>query len=417
LRILEEKKTTDKGLSMSSENLRVLHVSTWKAACGIATYCDNLVKSLAEQGVESGVVPLRPTDWLYYLPDDVQRWRETIIEEAKSYDLVHFQHEHGLYGHARSSKFATKQFGKVLQGVLKLGKPAITTFHTDILTGRGRSPIAQITKLRRKMTWGKHVTQHFGNQSGKARAIVHTLQTRLSFARHGMDPSGIHVMPHACLPPKSISMEQGSAKKHLGLPEGAKLLTIFGFLGKYKGHDLAIESLKFLPDHYHLAIVGGMHPESRDPFLDDVIEGIPDNLRSRVHITGWVDIDIANTYYAATDVCLAPYRAKSELSASGAITWALSSGKPVIASKIEAFQSVDRQATCMFLVTPEKLREMAWAVEKVVNDEPLRNRLITNAREYCLEHSWQSTAEKTVDLYRETLNLAPLSAQRHRVAA
>lgn len=402
---------------MPNRKLRVLHVSTWKTACGIATYCENLVNALAGQNVDSGVVALRPTEWNYYLPEDVHQWQSNIVNQAKDYDLVHFQHEHGLYGHSRSSRFATKQFGAAVKGILKLGKPVVSTFHTDIIAPKSRSLKSQITKLRRKWTWQKYVTKQFGANPNQARAIVHTLQTRLSFARHGMSSSGIHIIPHACLPPRQITVSREYAKEELNFQEDCKLLTVFGFLGKYKGHDLAIKALEYMPENYHLALVGGMHPEARDSFLDDVIESIPENLKHRVRVTGWVDTETAGLYYAASDACVAPYRGDTELSASGAITWALSSGRPVIASKIEAFQAVDRSANCMFLVTPERLRELAWAAQKVVEDEPLAERLVENSRQYCLNHSWEQTAVKTRALYEQMLGMNPASSQHRRAAA
>jgi glycosyltransferase involved in cell wall biosynthesis len=180
-------------------------------------------------------------------------------------------------------------------------------------------------------------------------------------------------------------------------------LSIFGFIGRYKGHDLAIEALEQLPENYHLAIVGGMHPESSDDFLDQLLTSIPESLSKRVHITGWVDKETADHYFAATDVCLAPYRGDTLLSGSGAITWGISSGRPVIASKIEAFQSVDRLGNCLFLVAPEKTAELAWAVRKVIRDGSLRDRLVSNARRFADTYSWEHSIRSVSEIYASVL--------------
>jgi glycosyltransferase involved in cell wall biosynthesis len=199
------------------------------------------------------------------------------------------------------------------------------------------------------------------------------------------------------------AISSADAKRSLGYPANSVVLSIFGFIGNYKGHDLAIESLASLPENYHLAIVGGMHPESKDAFLDKLLSTMPESIAHRVYITGWVDRETADRYFAATDVCLAPYRGDTMLSGSGAITWGLSSGRPVVASKIEAFQNLDRVGNCLFLVTPEKTAELTSAIQKVVSDPTLRDRLVTNATRFCEMNSWSNSVGKIARVYETTL--------------
>ena len=236
-----------------------------------------------------------------------------------------------------------------------------------------------------------------------SRAIVHSTQTRYVFAKGGFDPNSIHVVPHACMPSREHVLDRETAKERLGIQPRACLVTIFGFIGKYKGHDIALEALKWLPEKYHLAIVGGAHPESRDDFLHQLLSKVNKKLRSRVTITGYVENETANLYYAATDICLAPYRPQSHLSASGAITWALSSGRPIIASKIDAFQAIHREADCLMMVTPEVVRELAWSVEKLYGDEALQQKLVANSQRYVAEHSWHKAARETIEIYNQML--------------
>ncbi len=382
---------------------RILHVSTWQVPCGIATYCESFIKALDLFGVESRVAPIHPVQWQYSLPQDILEWRDRVIAASEGCDLVHIQHEHGLFGHGRGTRFSVRQFGALIKRLRDHGKPVVTTFHTDIITCRRKQLRAWFDRIRKRRFWWRHVARHFSEQRVPMRAIVHCPRTRLSFVRHGFDVHSLNVLPHACHAPKQFLISRENAKATLGFSPQSKLITIFGFLGKYKGHDLAVEALRRLPDDYELALVGGMHPESNDSFLDEVLQSIPIDLHSRVRVTGWVESTIADLYYAATDVCLAPYRQDTLLSASGAVTWALSSGRPVIASKIEAFQNVNRGYDCLFLVTPEKLAELAWAIEKLVADSSLQERLVAGARKYCAEHSWKAIAERTLHLYEPML--------------
>ncbi|MGC4006332.1 MAG: glycosyltransferase [Pirellulales bacterium] len=131
-------------------------------------------------------------------------------------------------------------------------------------------------------------------------------------------------------------------------------------------------------------------------------------------ITGYVEEEVANRFYAATDICLAPYSRKTNLSASGAITWALSSGKPTIASKIDAFQAIARDGDCMMMVTPEQPQELAWACECLDADEAMRKRLVANAGDYCRKYSWSDTAEQTIELYQRLLSRG--AGQKNRIS-
>ncbi|MBD3672064.1 MAG: glycosyltransferase family 4 protein [Planctomycetaceae bacterium] len=379
----------------------VLHVSTWKVPCGIATYCENLVLSLERIGWNNEIAQLHPHEWPTCLPQEIDHWRDQIVKQAESADLVHVQHEHGLFGNAVSNGFAVKRYGSLLKELHRIKKPVVTTFHTDVCTNPKRGLSGKLKRIRLTARWKKHVTGYFGAGPGKNHAIVHARDTRKSMVKHSFPADAVHVLPHACLPPRNITLSQADAKQQLGLPRISKIISIFGFVGRYKGHDLAIEALEKLPQKYHLAIVGGAHPESREEFLDEILTNIPEKLKSRVHITGWVDRATADLYFAATDVCLAPYRGNTLLSGSGAITWALSSGRPVIASKIEAFQHVNRIGDCMFMVSPDNTNELAWAVEKVVADRPLRERLVENARKFTEEYSWENSLSKLLGVYRQ----------------
>jgi len=379
----------------------VLHISTWGVPCGIATYCENLVHSLESIGWNNTVAPLSPHDWPTFLPQDVNLWLDQIVNQAQTADLIHIQHEHGLFGNAVSNRFAVKRYGSLLKEFQRLKKPVVTTFHTDVCTQPRSGMKKKFHRMRLTRRWRKYVTRYFGATSGKYHAIVHAKDTRHSMVKHGFPEGATHVLPHACLPPRNLSLNQADAKQELNLPPNAKLMSIFGFVARYKGHDLAIQALEELPPNYHLAIVGGAHPESKEEFLDEVVANVSEELKSRVHITGWVDRATADLYFSATDVCLAPYRGNTLLSGSGAITWALSSGRPVIASKIDAFQHVNRQGDCMFMVTPNKTHELAWAVEKVVTDEKLRERLVNNANDFATSYSWESSLAKLLGVYRQ----------------
>lgn len=392
------------------EPSRVLHISTWGVPCGIATYAGNLVASLERMGIAGEVFPLEPHAWEHYLPADVARLRGRIVERARDCDVVHVQHEHGLFGLSKGARASARNYGRILGDLLAAGKPVVTTFHTAPLGGRPRHGIARwlerIKGFSRARTWRRRVAAPHARARGRALALVHAAHTRHALVKSGIPETAVRLMPHGCLPPRVSTIGREEAKRILGIPQGTTLLTIFGFIGRYKGHDMALKALAHLPPSYRLAICGGPHPDARDGFFESVLRQVERlGLEDRVTITGWLDPAEADRYYAATDVCLAPYREEAGLSASGAITWALSSGRPVVASKIEAFQSIQRSSPCMLMTAPGRPQEMAWAVERLRDDDRLAESLVAGAGAYCREHSWDRVAGQTLELYREACGL------------
>ncbi|MGC4006331.1 MAG: hypothetical protein QM811_25700 [Pirellulales bacterium] len=244
---------------MSSDALKVLHVSTWNIRCGIASYCKNLIKSLDKHGIVSDVYAVYPHEWSTFHRRDEERVVQEIADKARDFDLVHFQHEHGLFGQARGSVYALKRFGEILSKLREQKKQTLTTFHTEPIHNSHNKKNRWYRKpaewLRNKQ-WQKLVCRHFNDRPGGAHAIVHSTLTKYRFLCAGLPYDTLHVMPHACLPQRQAVMSMEEAKQQLGLTADTCLMTIFGFLGAYKGHDLAIDALSYLPERYKLAIVG-----------------------------------------------------------------------------------------------------------------------------------------------------------------
>jgi len=399
--------------------MRVLHVSTWDRPCGIATYCGNLVRALDALDLRNDVYPLQPELWKTYIPSDVAELQEDIARQARGYDLVHIQHEHGLFGRGLGYKKSSRNFGGILQKLQTDDIPVVTTFHTDPLgDNRCRLPRLSLAALhegfknmQRKLVWRRSVSSRFGPSPAQAKAIVHTMSSRGRLIRQGMPATAVHVIEHGCLTPRDGLDDSPAAKAALGLAPTDTLLTMFGFVSPYKGHDLAIQALERLPEHVHLAICGGSHPEADDDHLASLITLVHDlDLDDRVKITGWLGPAEAERYYAATDICLAPYTT-TDLSASGAITWALASGKPIIGSKVPAFRNICREQPCMLLTTPGRVDELVWAVEKLTTAPEYAERMVAAARHYAQAHAWQETAIVTSDLYRRLLSGVAIHAE------
>jgi glycosyltransferase involved in cell wall biosynthesis len=162
--------------------------------------------------------------------------------------------------------------------------------------------------------------------------------------------------------------------------------------------------LRVLPSKYVLAVIGGRHPDAgEDQALNNMLRAWRKQNPKRLLITGYADRPTIDLYQAATDICLAPYMPDFNLSASAAITWSLTSGRPTIASGIPTFTEINRRADCLLTVTPDAPFELAWAVQRLAADEPMQARLVQNALRYAEANSWQVVAERTANIYRQVL--------------
>lgn len=72
---------------------------------------------------------------------------------------------------------------------------------------------------------------------------------------------------------------------------------------------------------------------------------------------------------------------------------------PVITSNTSSLPEIAGGAS--YLVNPEKEEEIVEAIIKLVKDDSLRKNLIKKGKERLRDFSWEKTAEKTIEIYRD----------------
>lgn len=147
------------------------------------------------------------------------------------------------------------------------------------------------------------------------------------------------------------------------LDDQAIVIGVFGFLNEYKGIHTAIKALGILPNQFHLAIFGGLHPgeirrpdrgADMHPYLGRLIaethvdEGLAAergakgttkpaaDLSKRVHFMGVLDDDALAAAMAAVDIVVLPYQEVGQAS-SGPMSLAQEMGAKIVASRNHAF--------------------------------------------------------------------------------
>jgi glycosyltransferase involved in cell wall biosynthesis len=383
----------------------VLHYTTWKTACGIAGYAESLINSLTALGV-SNTVRVIDRPGLHHMSQQEQlQEMDSLCRQAQDYDIVHIQHEFSFFSQPYDVWESNRNFSQALRQLNRQGTSTVITFHTEPLFAS--EPMGIRARFRHmlngRVPWhGWTFGRAIRGRPNLVRVIVHSGAARAAFANVGVPPSLVTVLPIGFPEARSAhcAVDSATAKQRLGFPPDCILLSLFGFVARYKGHLVAAKALQALPSNYYLAVVGGLHPEGNEKAINKVLRIRKEMDPKRLTITGFVTQAELDLYHAATDICLAPYIDDTQ-SGSAAITWAMTSGKPVIASTIRAFREINASAECLLMVTPKAEMELAWQIERLAASPALQQRLVANARRYAQEHSWPETAKRTAALYEE----------------
>lgn len=394
--------------------MKVAQVSTWKVPCGIAGYTEKLTASMLNSGVQCDIIPIERELLKYMAKNELYQYFEQAIAKLVTYDVIHIQHEFSFFAGAYDLDTSITIFSYFLSKLTKLNKLVFVTFHSEPSFFEESSQGSIVKLIKKKLSeskWNFLVSRLF-NSNSNLNAIVHTKNSRRIFIDSGFKPNKIHILKQgiSATPILNISQEQKiSIKQELGFAVDSIVLSMFGFISHYKGYITALHALENLPKEYYLIIIGMPHPYGNDRTLDDIIRVINNsknnprrsgNLEERVKMTGYLELEELNKYYSVTDFCLAPYEPETQLSSSAAITWALGSGKPVVASKIRAFTEINEEADCFHLFTPGSARELAYQIKNLYANQNLQNKLVNNALDYCQANLWVNVVEAHIQLYQ-----------------
>ncbi len=184
--------------------------------------------------------------------------------------------------------------------------------------------------------------------------------------------------------------DRNRLRSSLGIREGELLLMTSGTISIEKGHHLAVEALNALLKknvNVKLMIVG-------DGEYLGPLSGLIDKfgLKERVILTGFVPNESIGSYYNAADIYLIP-----TLRAEGlpfALIEAMSTGLPIIASKMGGVPDIVGHGEEGLLINPDNISDMVSKVLTLLRNEDLRKELGARARHKVLN---ELNSEKMID--------------------
>jgi glycosyltransferase involved in cell wall biosynthesis len=209
-------------------------------------------------------------------------------------------------------------------------------------------------------------------------------------------PEKISVIYHGVRPefrPITDPLQLAAVRHKYKLGTGSFILSV-GTIQPRKNYQRLIEALARVKTDVSLVIVGGKGWKSEAIFG----EVSRQDLEGRVHFPGFVaEADLPALYSAAT---LFIYPSLYEGFGLPALE-AMACGTPVIASDQSALPEVVGEAG--LLVNPRDIEAMAIAMAQLLEDIPLRQKLVVAGQAQAARFTWPGAAAKLISLYKKIL--------------
>ena len=377
---------------------KILFISTYPPIeCGIATFSQDLIRAhdySIKNGSSDVYVVADSSDCVHSYSTRVagiirknaaRDYKKAADKINKQYDLVHIQHEFGIFGGSWGED--------LLMLVNNLKIPLVITFHT-----MARNPTSKAKRIVRKLI----------EKSTTVFVLARTALEVLTLS-YGLDcTKKIKMIPHGTHQ-YGEKMPVKDAKKKLGI-SNRRVLSTFGLINKGKGLEYMIRAMENVvaeyPDALYL-ILGKTHPkvvakegESYRKLLKKEIKArsIEGNVK---FIDKYFNVDELMLYLNATDIYVTPYLEYNQM-VSGTLAYALSLGKVIVSTPYLYAQELladDRGLFAGFMDS----RALADRVLKVFANPKLGKKMQINALGYTRDFLWQSVGRKVAEHHQKLI--------------
>jgi D-inositol-3-phosphate glycosyltransferase len=201
------------------------------------------------------------------------------------------------------------------------------------------------------------------------------------------------------IPEKQVS--KAEAKSTLGIAEKSKTILFFGAIRENKGLKNILLALPFIkkriPD-LKLMIVG--EPlENYNSYKEIIIE---QKIQNEVfEKLDYVPNDDVALYFFAADIVVLPY---NEITQSGILQIAYAFGKPVVATDLGGFREAIEDDQNGYLVPLDDVKKLGERCVEILIDKDKLHRMGEYSRFLSdTKYSWDSIADKTIEVYKKCL--------------
>jgi len=361
--------------------------------CGIATYTGYLVDALRTFDNEVYVISQFGGEGEKVYPafhaDDPDLANRIFQMLAKfTPDVVHIQHEYGLFGKPKGVNVIPLVYRCKLSRI-----PVVITFHTVYEEFPREDRIILEALIRAADV-----------------IIVHEQYQKEAILNKIGSFNNIAVIPHGSREVELIP----EAKQMIGINGSKKVILLCGYFRASKGLDRIVRIFPRTAESVEnavLLIAGKLrqqeHSEYRDEFFR-LVNNSPAFGRIKV-LRGQFPQKTFDTILSAADVVPLPYLKGSQ---SGILAHCLAFGLPVVVSReVRALREMVSRAKCGLIASNDD--EFVNHIVRILSDDHFRNELSKNARDYVRKSvSWQIVAKKTIDIYHKVV-IVPYGKARY----
>jgi glycosyltransferase involved in cell wall biosynthesis len=371
----------------------ILVISTYPPReCGIATYTHDLIQAIHEKyrnNFDILICALETASLAQAYPEDPNL--RLITDESSSYvalakhlqaatniKLVLIQHEFGLFD---SHKF---ELEKLLKSI---PQPVIIAFHTVL-----PRPDKAFHDL--VISYAKH-----------AQALIVMTQSSAQILQndYAIPEEKINVIPHGTHLLEHTNKDELKITYQL---KGKKVLSTFGFIGKNKSIETTLRALPEIIKNFPTVIfliIGKTHPntlanegETYRTYLQQIVQekGLEKHVR-------WINYFLPTAelldYLTLTDIYLFTSNDPNQ-AVSGTFSYAISSGCPVISTRIPHVTEVLKEDMGVIIDFNDS-GQLANAVVDLLENTPKRTQMRTNSLQGMANSAWENSAIQHVNVF------------------
>ncbi len=296
------------------------------------------------------------------------------LEDLGGVDVVHVQHEYGIFGRNPGVFKALRE--AVKRGLASI---AVATLHTVYHSSTDRHDALEAQMEASKLDG----------------VIVHSYLQEFELQAQGFNTTSVFKIPHGTLLNPYLGHPRDKLLEKVGLDPSEMddvIVVMPGFLRPDKGLDVLLSAAALTDRRFTLIVAG--EPAGVD------VDSLP-SMRGRVKVLDrYLSSDEILMLAAASDVIVLPYKDRpGKYSVSGILHLSMGSLKPLVGTRVPRLIELYQYAPNL-TVPPRSPELLAARLEWVIDNYELASAYSTHLFAYAAETQWPRIARAHLELYK-----------------
>lgn len=274
------------------------------------------------------------------------------------------------------------------------GKSVIYTAHNVQRKGRASAYKYMLHRILYQNV--HHIICHTPDLKNKLIQRYHLAPEKISVVQRGLNSLS-----------RQTSISQCEARERLGLDPSAHVLLLFGRIRPYKGYEIALEALDYLPSclrPVQVLIAGQALRKVNSNYLQTLKQLVENkNLQDRVTFHDYhIPEDEIELFFKSADVTIFPYLEGDFQSGVLFLTYRF--GVPVIASNVGSFPMAVQPGLHGYLFETGNAKDLVAKISQFYRELYPQPHVCQSIRDYAEKHfSWNQTSASTLEVYERVL--------------